>query len=197
MGLIFRLVGLVGLLLTLGVLGLAGIAGYFLLAGGASRPDCAAPETGVLESAAASLAFDARLTAFVATGGRPPVSGATFEETEAAARAERFFEDRTDRISDIALCFEDGKATGFVRFETAFGRKVGVRAEGTLDLAGDHPVLRLTHTSAAGVPAPGFLRGEIEDVVNRELKEITLVFPMQLMLSEGEATLTRPSPVAR
>jgi hypothetical protein len=195
-GLIFRLFGFIGLLFTLGVIGLAGIAGYFLLAGGASRPDCAAPETGVFESSVASLTFDARLAAFVASGGQAPVSEAAFDETEATARSRRFFEDRTDRVSDIALCFEDGKAIGFLRLETAFGRKVGVRAGGRLDLSGPHPVLRLTHTSAAGIPAPGFLRGEIEDIVNRELEDLTLVFPMRLWLTEGQATLTRPLPAA-
>ncbi|HXH21699.1 MAG TPA: hypothetical protein VNN10_06690 [Dehalococcoidia bacterium] len=189
MGLIFRLLGLATLLFTLAFLALVGTAGYLFFAGGASRPDCAPPAAATLERAVAAVAFDAKLAAFVAVAGRLAEMG--FSEEEATARAERFFEGRTGRISGIALCFEDGKATGFLRVETALGRKIGVRAEGTLDLSGEHPVLHLSHTSAAGIPVPGLLRREVEDIVNRELQEVRLAFPMRLTFADGEAELSR------
>jgi hypothetical protein len=190
MGLIFRLFALVGLLFTLGIFALVGIVGYLYFAGGASRPDCASPPSTAAEQARQSVAFDSRLAVFIASGGRAPPA-VTFDEAGAQARAELYLSERTDLISDLALCFEEGKATGFLRIDAPLGRKLGVRAEGTLDLSGEHPVLVLSSASAAGIGAPGFLRGRIEDAVNDELRSLQLGFPLTLQFGADQATLSR------
>jgi len=189
--LILRLFALAGLLSSLAVLAVVGLGGYLLVAGGAERPDCADAGSNPLDKAAKSIVFDAKLAAFMTAGASRALDSVEFDEAESAARAERYFADRTDRISDVALCFREGKATGFLRIDTALGRKLGVKAEGIVDLSGDHPMVRLTSASAGGIGAPGFLRGQVEDAINEELQGIEMAFPMALRLRDGTAEISR------
>jgi hypothetical protein len=188
--LIFRLLRLGFFVATLAVLLLVGAVAYFVIEGGAEPPDCATRAPVGFEQAAKSLAFDAKMATFLRTSGRLPPSNLRIPEDEAAARASTYLEGQSERVSDIAICFRDGRAEGFARVDTAFGRRIGVKAEGTLDLSGEHPRLRLHSASSGVLSAPGFARGALEDAINEELRNIRLVTPLALTFSEDEAALS-------
>jgi hypothetical protein len=188
-GLIFRILGLVGFFVTAAFLAAIAAVGYLAFAGAGSPPSCASTAGSAVQAAAATVRFDATLAAFLATGGRAPVTSASFSESETSARAQAYFDGRTDRVSDVAVCFEDGEASGFLRVETLFGRKLGVGGRGALDLSGEHPRLRLASASVAGIPLPGFLRRQVQDRVDDELGGIDLGLRLALTFRQDEATL--------
>jgi hypothetical protein len=122
MGLIFGLIRLATLLFTmLFVTGIA-LIGFLVIAGGGTKPACATTAAGPLGLATKAIAFDTKVA-----GLAGPLTSVTFDEAETSARAEVYFGSRTDRISDVAVCFEDGSATGFLRVDAIFGRKVAVQ----------------------------------------------------------------------
>jgi hypothetical protein len=186
---IFRIFGLIGFLVTMALLSSIAAAGYILFAGSGTPPSCASTAGSGAEAAAEAVRFDVTLAALVSTGGRPPVASASFGESETSARAQAYFDSRTDRISGVAVCFEDGEASGFLRVETLFGRKLGVGGRGALDLSGEHPRLQLASASVAGIPLPGFLRRQVEDRVDEELNGIDLGLRLALTFRPDEATL--------
>ena len=191
MGLIFRLLRLLGLLFTLLLAGAIATAGYVVVAGAGSPPACASGADSTLQTAAKSLAFDSRLSGFVLAGGRAPPTGVSFDESEAASRAAVYLDSRASRVSGVAVCFEDGSAQGFLRIDTAIGRKLGVSAKGALDLSGEHPRLRLSSARVAGVGLPGIVRGRLEHEANHYLEDLTVAFPMVLSFTPDHVALTR------
>ncbi len=188
--LIFRLLALVGALFTLLLLLVVAAAGYLIIAGPGSAPDCAPGPSGALGRAAQSIAFDAKLAAFVASGGRG-IQSLTFDEEEASARAATYLAGQTGRISDVSLCFEDGGARGFMRVETVLGHKIGIEGKGTVDLKVAHPRIDLKSATVGGLGLPGFLLGPLEASVNDELTAVTVAFPLSVTTAEDEATVTR------
>lgn len=190
MGLIFRLFALLGLFFSLGLLALIAIVGYVLIAGGSSRPDCTTAPGNAFELATKSLSFDVKLASFLAARGRAPLESVSFDEVEAAARAARYFGERTDRISDVMVCFEGGEAEGFLRVDTVYGRQIGVQGKGTLDLSGRHPRVALSSARVAGIPLPGFVRRPLIDLINDQLTGVAVVAPLALRFEPDGAVMT-------
>jgi hypothetical protein len=189
--LIFGLLRLAFALATLAVIAVIAVAGYLLLAGSGDAPSCASRPPENFDRAARVIAFDAKLSDFLRAGGAGPAAIAGFGEDETEARAQVFFDGRTDRISDIAVCFEDGSARAFARLDTVLGRQVGVNAGGYMDLSGEHPRVRISGARVAGISLPGPGRRAVEDQLNRELEDIDLDFPMSLTMSQDAVTLGR------
>ena len=76
-----------------------------------------------------------------------------------------------------------------MKLDTIFGRDVGVRAKGAVDLTGDHPHVDLSSARFAALPVPGFVTNWVEDLINDQLDDVIVAFPMQVAFSEDEATL--------
>jgi hypothetical protein len=188
--LIFRLLRLAFVGITLALVVLIGAVAYLMIDGGAEPPECATPAPEGFERSVRSLAFDARLATYFATSGRLPAADFNIDEAEAGARASSYLEGRTDRVTDMAICFRDGRAQGFARVETVLGGRIGVKAQGTLDLSGEHPRLRLDSANAGPLSAPGFAREALEDAINEELRDIRLTRHLGLAFSEGQAALS-------
>jgi hypothetical protein len=188
--LLFRLIALAGLLFSLLLVAAVALIGYWLIEGGGDPPSCAPAPGNAFESAARSLAFDAKLATFLVANAREQDTSASFGEDEAAARAANYFEGRSDRVSDVRVCFERGSAEGFMNVDVIFGRSIGVSARGDIDLTGEHPRVDLSSASAAGVGLPTPLRDRVEDLINDELAGLRVLMPLQLAFEPDEARLT-------
>jgi hypothetical protein len=186
-----RLLRLVALAFTLAVLAVIGLGGYLLFAGGGSRPDCAPPEGTQLAKVTQSIAFDVKVAGFLVASQGGFLQSISLSESESAARAESYFDSRISGFSDVAFCFEDSGASGFVRVNAFLGRKIGINGTGSLDLSGQHPRLRLDSARIAGVSLPGPLRKRIESRANHELDDIPIFIPLNVTFSKNLATLTR------
>lgn len=121
-------------------------------------------------------------------GGRG--ASVTYSNAEATARARSYFEQRTDRIGDLVICFEPGQARAAATVTGLLGRDFSVVAEGTLDLGGRQPEVRLAKVRAGRLPLPGPLRLVVEDRVNEELRDLWLGHSFHASFDYNQLTLT-------
>lgn len=195
----FIIRGVLFLLASAGVVATAAIVavlvgGFFFLFRGSSFEGCALgpgqqPTTELPQRTLVEM-FETRwaeLQTLLSGGSAATVS---YSNAEATARARSYLDQRTDRIDDLIVCFEPGKARAGGSLKGVLGRDIGVVAEGTMDFSGEYPEVRLTHVRTGVVPLPPPLRSRVEDMVNRELRDLGLRHSFDATFDYNKMTVT-------
>ena len=188
----FRLFGWFLALLTLVSVAIAAAVALALLTLVGSVDECGGEGRLVVVSAELSSAFQSKWDNFnaILNGGSPGT--VEFNESEVTSRAISYLEGRDAPIEDLKVCIYAGEGEASGKIDTPFfGRKVSVRAKGTLDLSGAQPEVEVTDIRVGG--APGFLSGLIEgfvgNLIDDQLEEIELEHRYSLDLTDGIATV--------
>ena len=134
-------------------------------------------------------AFDQQLDA-----GQPASVG--FTESESTSRATRYFDSKEAPLKDLIICFHNGEAEASGKVELpvlsdlpgvggAFGSRV--LARGTINFSGPHPKVTMTKFEAGNLPssAADRLKGQVEDMINDQLRDLTLQHNYTPKFSEG------------
>jgi hypothetical protein len=129
----------------------------------------------------------AELQAALLGGSTATVS---YSNAEATARARSYLDEHTDRIDNLVLCFEPGKAKARGDIRAFLGRKVGVVAEGRMDFSGDYPEVRLSRVKTGALPFPVPMRRLVEREVNRELRDLVLRHDFSATFDYNKVTVT-------
>ena len=192
MRIVVNLFAFLGLLTSLGVAAIV-VAAFLVLFGDASIDGCdlGAGQDRVRPAVDRQLAaaFQAKWDALGATLERGAPASVSFTNAEATSRANAFLTEDNDRIKDVVLCFEPGKARGSATVTDVLGRDIGVRVEGSLDFSGPNPELRITSLHAGRLPLVGPLRSALSDLVNGQLKELRLDHHYDLTFDYDQVTV--------
>jgi hypothetical protein len=148
------------------------------------------PPTTELPSRSLAEIFETRWQELQAVLGGGSTATVSYSNAEATARARSYLEERTDRVEELMICFEPGKASAAGNFQAIMGRDVGVVVEGTMDFSGEYPEVRLSKVKTGLVPFPGPLRSLVEDRVNRELKDLALEYDFNATFDYNRVTVT-------
>jgi len=119
-----------------------------------------------------------------------------FTESEATSRAMRYLDFKEAPLKDLVICFHNGEAeaSGKVKLPVlgdlpgvggAFETSVLVR--GAIDFSGPHPKITMTKFEAGNLPssAADRLKGQVEDMVNDQLRDLTNQHKYTPKFSEG------------
>ena len=192
MRIVANLFAFLGLLTSLAVVAVV-VAAFLVLFGDASIDGC---DLGVGQDRVRPAvdkqladAFQSKWDAVGATLEAGAPASASFTNAEATSRANLYLAGDSDRIKDVALCFEPGKARGSATVRDVLGRDVDVRIEGSLDFSGPNPELRITSLHAGRLPLVGPLRSALSDLVNGQLKELRLDHHYDLTFDYDQVTV--------
>ena len=192
MRIVANLFAFLGLLTSLAVVAVV-VGAFLVLFGDASIDGCdlGAGQDRVRPAVDRQLAaaFQAKWDALGATLERGAPASASFTNAEATSRANLYLAGDSDRIKDVALCFEPGKARGSATVKDVLGRDIGVSVEGSLDFSGPNPELRITSLHAGRLPLVGPLRSALSDLVNNQLKELRLDHHYDLTFDYDQVTV--------
>ncbi len=176
MRLIFTLLSLVGALLSLSII--AGVVIALLVLFGEPGIDECTRANGETFKPVNDLrfsdSFQGKWTLFTAALDQGMAGEVTFSSDEATSRANAFMQERTDVIKDIVVCFEPGKALASATFADILGRDIEARMEGSLDLSGDHPKLKISRMRVGSLPLLGPTRRTVSKLVNDQLDDLTV-----------------------
>lgn len=192
MRIVANLFAFLGLLTSLAVVAVV-VAAFLVLFGDASIDGCdlGAGQDRVRPAVDRQLAdaFQSKWDDLGATLERGAPASASFTNAEATSRANAFLGEDSDRIKDVVLCFEPGKARGSAKVTDVLGRDIGVRVEGSLDFSGPIPELRITSLHAGRLPLVGPLKSALSDLVNDQLKELRLDHHYDLTFDYDQVTV--------
>ena len=192
MRLVVNLFAFLGLLTSLGVAAIVAAA-FLVLFGDASIDGCAmgAGQDRVRPAVDRQLAaaFQSKWDDLGATLESGAPASISFSNAEATSRANTFLGEDSDRIEDVALCFEPGKARGSATVKDVLGRDIDIRVEGSLDFSGASPELRITSLHAGRLPLVGPLKSALSGLVNDQLKELRLDHHYDLAFDYDKATV--------
>jgi hypothetical protein len=138
--------------------------------------------------------FDAKLDA----GQAATVS---FTESEVTSRAARYLDEKNAPINNLIICFHDGSAEASANVDLpilgdlpAVGGALdaNVLVRGTIDLSGGNPKIVITDIEAGNLPSSAAerLEGQIEDLVNDRLDDLSLEHTMTATFSEGSVEIS-------
>jgi len=138
--------------------------------------------------------FDQQLDA-----GQP--ASVSFTESESTSRSTRYLDAKEAPLKDLVVCFHDGEAeaAGKVKLPVlgdlpgvggAF--ESNVLARGTIDFSGTHPKITMTKFEAGNLPssAADRLKGQVENMINDRLDDLTLQHKYTPKFSEGSIEIS-------
>lgn len=185
LGLIGSLVSFLITVIAVGVL----VTVLLAYAGG---PGGCTPGVGAIElSDAQAASFDQKWDQLDAAldGGVPTTI--SLSESEISSRAERYARQRGGDIRDIRVCLHDGKGEATGKADAFFGR-VKFKVTGTVDLTGEHPVVKFDDVKVGKVPSAVLapFEGAVEDAIKDLLDDIALKHTYAPALKEGSAEIS-------
>jgi hypothetical protein len=137
--------------------------------------------------------FDAKLDA-----GQS--ASVTVTESESTSRSARYLTAKDAPLSNLIICFHDGEAEASAKVALpVLGELPGVGgvfetdvlARGTIDFSGARPKIVISEIQAGNLPddAAERLKGQIEDVVNDRINDLSLEHKYEPVFSEGSITI--------
>lgn len=116
----------------------------------------------------------------------------TFDESEATSRASRFLDEENAPIGGLKICLNPDGPSASGNLEAVLGLDVNAKVSGSILLDAEHPRVDNLDIDVGAVPgfAAGGFEGAIEDVINDQLKHISLDHQLTITFGEGTATLS-------
>ena len=151
---------------------------------------------GVNNEAALADTWQAKWATFDQQLDAGQTASVSFTESESSSRATRYLHSKEAPVEDLTVCFHNGEAeaSGKVKLPV-LGDLPGVggvfesrmMARGTIDFSGPHPKIMITKFEAGNLPsdASDRLKGQVEDMINTRLDDLSLEHKYTPKFSEG------------